>query len=57
MENKKLGIVILSISIAAAVLAFSFLGVLGRQTTALQCFPTSECQRVSSLIGRTLQSD
>ncbi len=51
MENKKLGTVILSISMAAAVLAFSFIGVLGKQTTALQCFPTSECQRVESLVG------
>ena len=51
MENKKLGIVILSISVAAAVLAFGFMGVLGKQTTALQCYPTNECQRVESLIG------
>ena len=51
MENKKLGIVILSISIAVAVLAFGFMGVLGKQTTALQCYPTNECQRVESLIG------
>ncbi|MBI2657948.1 MarR family transcriptional regulator [Candidatus Woesearchaeota archaeon] len=51
MENKKLGFVILSISVVASVLAFSFMGALGRQTTALQCYPTSECQRVSSLIS------
>ena len=51
MENKKLGFVILSISIVASVLAFGFLGVLGRQTTAFQCYPTSECQRVESLLG------
>ena len=51
MVNKKLGFVILSISIVASVLAFGFMGVLGKQTTALQCYPTSECQRVSSLLG------
>ena len=51
MENKKLGFVILSISILATILAFGFMGVLGRQTAALQCYPTSECQRVGSLIG------
>lgn len=51
MENKKLGFVILSFSIVASVLAFGFMGVLGKQTTALQCYPTSECQRVSSLIS------
>ena len=51
MENKKLGFVILSISIVASVLAFGFMGILGKQTAALQCYPTSECQRVSSLLG------
>ena len=51
MENKKLGLVILSFSAVAAMLAFGFMNVLGRQTTALQCFPTNECQRVESLIG------
>ena len=51
MENKKLGFVILSFSIVASVLAFGFMGILGRQTTALQCYPTSECQRVESLMG------
>ena len=51
MENKKLGFVILSISILASVLAFGFMGVLGRQTSALQCYPTNECQRVESLLG------
>ena len=51
MENKKLGFVILSISIVASILAFGFMGVLGKQTTALQCYPTNECQRVESLMG------
>ena len=51
MENKKLGFVILSISIIASVLAFGFMGVLGRQTASLQCYPTNECQRVESLLG------
>ncbi len=51
MENKKLGFIILSFSIIATVLAYGFMGVLGRQTTALQCYPTSECQRVQSLLG------
>lgn len=51
MENKKLGFVILSISAIASILAFGFMGVLGRQTTALQCYPTNECQRVESLVG------
>ena len=51
MENKKLGFVILAISLVASVLAFGFMGVLGRQTNALQCYPTNECQRVESLLG------
>lgn len=51
MENKKLGFVIISFSIVASVIAFGFMNVLGRQTSSLQCYPTSECQRVESLIG------
>ena len=51
MENKKLGFVILSISIVASVLAFGLMGILGRQTASLQCYPTNECQRVESLLG------
>ena len=51
MENKKLGFVIISISILASILSFGFMGVLGRQTSALQCYPTNECQRVESLLG------
>src|SRR3989339_2256710 len=51
MENKKLGFVILSISVVASILAFGFMGILGKQTSALQCYPTNECQRVESLLG------
>ena len=51
MENKKLGGVILGISIVATILAFSFMSTLGRQTTALQCYTTAECQRVESLVS------
>ena len=51
MENKKLGMIILSISILASILAFGFVNILNSQTTALQCYPTNECQRVESLVG------
>ena len=51
MENKKLGGVILGISLVATLLAFSFMSTLSRQTTALQCYPTAECQRVESLVS------
>ena len=51
MENKKLGFIILSFSVVATVLAFGFMNLLGRHTTALQCYSTNECQRVESLLG------
>ena len=51
MENKKLGFVILSISVIASIVAFGFMNLLGRQTTALQCYSTNECQRVESLMS------
>ncbi|MBI2649691.1 hypothetical protein HYX04_00075 [Candidatus Woesearchaeota archaeon] len=51
MENKKLGFIILSFSVIASILAFGFMNVLGRQTAALQCYSTNECQRVESLLG------
>jgi uncharacterized membrane protein len=51
MENKKLGGVIIAISVVAAIIAFSFMGVLGRQTASMQCYPTNECQRVQSLMS------
>ena len=51
MDNKKLGIVILAITIAAAIIAVGYTKTLGVQQTALNCNPTSECQRVQSLMG------
>jgi|SRR3989338_5363450 len=51
MENKKLGFVIVSFSIIASLLAFGFMNTIGTRTAALQCYPTSECQRVESLVG------
>jgi hypothetical protein len=51
MENKKLGAIILAISIAAGALSLSFLGLLNKQTSDLKCYPTQECQRVESLMG------
>ena len=51
MENKKLGLIILSFSVVATILAFGFMGTLNTQTNALQCYPTADCQRVESLIS------
>jgi uncharacterized membrane protein len=51
MDNKKLGLVILGFTAVATLLAFGFMGALGKQTTALSCYPTAECQRVESLMS------
>ena len=51
MENKKLGFIIVAMSILTGILTFSFMNALGKQTNALQCYPTNECQRVESLMG------
>ncbi len=49
MDNKKLGFIILSFSMLAALLAFGFMGSLNSRTGYLQCYPTQECQMVQSL--------
>lgn len=51
MENKKLGFVILSLSILSSILMIGFVGNLNSRTSALSCYPTAECQRVESLLG------
>jgi uncharacterized membrane protein len=51
MENKKLGFVILSISILAALLAFGVIKSFNQQATQMQCYPNNECSRVQSLLG------
>jgi hypothetical protein len=51
LPKLRFGFVILSISVLAGVLALGFMNVLGRQTSQLQCYPTTECQRVESLLG------
>jgi uncharacterized membrane protein len=50
MENKKLGVVILVISIAAAILAVGYNRSLATQA-ASQCYPTADCQRMESLLS------
>ncbi len=53
MQNKKLGITIVILSLVAGILVFNLIRVLGRETNNLQCYPTNECQRMSSLLGLT----
>ena len=51
MESKKLGFLILGVSIVLGFMLFSFMGTLNRQEQALQCAPTERCQQVRSAIG------
>ena len=51
MESKKLGFLIIGMSILLGFLMFSFIGRIGAQGEVLHCNPTQECQRVNSLLG------
>ncbi len=51
MENKKLGFLIIGMSIVLGFIMFSFIGRLNVQSEASQCSPTEECQRVNSMLG------
>ena len=51
MENKKLGFIILSLSLISGIVAFTFMNALNGKTNSLQCYPTQECQMVESLMS------
>ena len=51
METKKLGFLILGISIVAGFIMFGFMNRLSLQGEQLHCNPTQECQQVNSLLG------
>ena len=51
METKKLGFLILGISIVAGFIRFSFMGQLNTQSNNMNCNPTQDCQRVNSVLG------
>ncbi len=51
MENKKLGFLIIGMSIVLAVIMFSYMGQLNVQEKTYNCNPTDECRKVSSLLG------
>ena len=51
IETKKLGFLILGMSIALGFIMFSFISKLGVQEEQLHCNPTQECQQINSVLG------
>ena len=51
MESKKLGFIILSMSVILGFIMFSYMNQLNLQGQQLQCNPTRECQQVNSLLS------
>jgi uncharacterized membrane protein len=50
MENRKLGGIIIIISIAVAFIVFGFMNQLNKTNKQLNCYPNDECQRVESML-------
>ena len=51
METKKLGFLILGMSVVLGFIMFSYMSQLALQGQQLHCNPTQECQQVNSLLG------
>lgn len=51
MDNKKLGFIVLGLSIIASVVIYGFMSSLHTQQSDLGCNPTSECQQMQSMFG------
>lgn len=51
METKKLGFLIIGMSVVLGFIMFSYMGKLNVQGQQLSCNPTNECRQVSSLLG------
>jgi hypothetical protein len=51
METKKLGFLIIGISIVLGFFMFSFMNKLSVQGEQLNCNPTQECRQVNSVLG------
>ena len=51
METKKLGFLILGLSIVLGFVMFNFMGSLNAQGQQLHCNPTQECQQINSVLG------
>jgi len=51
METKKLGFLILGMSVVLGLIMFSYMGKLNAQEQTYNCNPTRQCQQVNSLLG------
>ena len=51
METKKLGFLIVGISIVLGFVMFNFMTALNTQGQQMQCNPTQECQQINSVLG------
>src|SRR3989338_316397 len=51
METKKLGFLILGMSLVLGFVMFNFMGSLNVQGQQLHCNPTQECQQINSTLG------
>ena len=51
METKKLGFLIIGISIGMSFIIFNYMGALNLQSHEIQCNPTQECQQINSILG------
>ena len=51
METKKLGFLIIGMSIVLGFIMLNFMNSLNAQSSKMQCNPTKECQQVNSVLG------
>ena len=51
METKKLGFLIIGMSILFGFVMFSYMGQLNAQGQQLHCNPTQECRQINSMLG------
>lgn len=51
METKKLGFLVMGLSILFGFVMFSYMGQLNAQGQQMLCNPTSECRQVNSMLG------
>jgi len=51
METKKLGFLIMGMTIALGAMMFGYVNNLGAQGQQLNCNPTQECQQINSSLG------
>ena len=51
METKKLGFLIIGISLVMGFIIFNFMNTLNLQSHEIQCNPTQECQQINSVLG------